>query len=157
MSSYTKLFSKIIDSSVWALGKDAKILWITMLAKKDRAQKVEASIPGLANAARLTIKETEVALKELEAPDKYSQTTAHNGRRVLRVEGGWFIVNGEKYRDMLSQDERREYKRLKQAEYRHRSKPLPGEREYVKALEGGASQETLDKIVDGSRRPKRHG
>lgn len=122
MAGYTKLFSSLLDSTVWALSKEARILWITMLVKKNRAQIVEASIPGLAHAARLTVPETERALDELEKPDKYSQTKEHGGRRILKVDNGWFVVSGAKYRDMLSLEERREYQRQWQSEYRKRKK-----------------------------------
>lgn len=124
MSGYTKVFATILDSTVWGLSKEARLLWITMLVKKNREQIVEASVPGLANAARLTLDETERSLVELAAPDKYSRTKEHDGRRIREVPGGWLILNGEKYRDMLSLEERREYKRKKQQEYRDKQAAL---------------------------------
>jgi hypothetical protein len=36
MNNWTPLWSTIIDSSVWGESKEVKILWITMLAKKDK-------------------------------------------------------------------------------------------------------------------------
>jgi hypothetical protein len=51
-------------------------------------------------------------------PDPHSRTPEHEGRRVAKVEGGWLILNHKKYRDMMSLEHRREYKRLKSAEYR---------------------------------------
>lgn len=122
MIGYTKLFGSMLDSSVWQLSKDARLLWVTMLLKKDRDQIVRAAVPGLAHAARLTLPETEAALAELERPDKYSQSPDHEGRRIVKVDSGWFIVNGAKYRDTLSAEDRREYNRLKQQEYRKRRK-----------------------------------
>jgi hypothetical protein len=118
MSGYTKLFASILDSTIWSLSKESRLLWITMLVKKNRNQIVEASVPGLANAARLTLEETEESLRELSSPDKYSRTKEYEGRRIQEVSGGWLVLNGEKYRDMLSLEERREYKRKKQQEYR---------------------------------------
>jgi|HubBroStandDraft_6_1064221.scaffolds.fasta_scaffold148059_2 hypothetical protein len=125
MSGYTKLFSSILDSTVWSLSKEARLLWITMLVKKNRAQVVEAAIPGLANAARLTVPETESALKELLAPDSYSRTKEHDGRRIEEVPGGWLVLNGAKYRDMMSKEERKEYQRLWAQEKRDREKANP--------------------------------
>ena len=59
----------------------------------------------------------------LEAADPYSQSKDMEGRRIVRLdEGGWFVVNGAKYRDMLSVEKRREYQRNKQAEYRAKKK-----------------------------------
>jgi hypothetical protein len=153
MSGYTKVFASLLDSTVWGLGKEARLLWITLLLKKDRGQVVRASLPGLAHSARLTVGEVELALEELLAPDKYSQSREHEGRRIERVEGGWLVVNGEKYRDMLNLDDRREYQRLKQAEYRVRrrnaawKKPLKGERAYLRAEKDGATEAQCDSIT----------
>jgi hypothetical protein len=91
-----------------------------MLALKNRDQVVHASIPGLAKVAGITIDECEVALRAMMLPDPYSRTPDQEGRRIQKVDGGWFIINGEKYRDYMSYDERREYKRKKQQEYRKR-------------------------------------
>lgn len=145
MSGYTKVFSSILDSTVWGLSKEARLLWITMLVKKNRQQIVEAAVPGLANAARLSLEETEKSLAELSAPDRYSRTKEHDGRRIQEVPGGWLILNGEKYRDMLSLEERREYKRKKQKEYRDktaakkrvRAQGAERETRFVEAVEAG--------------------
>lgn len=138
MIGYTKMFGSMLDSTVWQLSKEARLLWITLLLKKDRDQVVRGAIPGLAHAARLTVEETEAALTELQKPDKYSQSQDHEGRRIMPVDGGWYVINGEKYRDRMSADDRREYNRLKQAEYRqrrkNRGKPLPGEQAFEKTL-----------------------
>ncbi len=124
MIGYTKFFGAMLDSSVWQLSKEARLLWVTMLLKKDRDQVVRAAVPGLAHSARLTLQETEVALEELQKPDKWSQTPDHEGRRVIKVEAGGLIVNGQKYRDTLTAEDRREYQRVKQAEYRKRKKDV---------------------------------
>jgi len=151
MSGYTKVFTTLLDSTVWQLSKEARILWITMLLKKDGQQMVRAAVPGLAHAARLTIQETDVALKELQKPDRYSQSQEHEGRRVIARDGGWFIVNGAKYRDMLSAESRREYKRRWQAEQRAKKeapKPLAGEVSYLKAANRGEDEDSLDRRTD---------
>ena len=124
MMGYTKLFSEIIMSTVWREPDHVRILWITMLALKDRWHVVNASIPGLADAARISIDECEKALKILSEPDAHSRSTEFEGRRIEPCEGGWLILNGEKYRNKMSLDERREYQRIKQREYRERQKAL---------------------------------
>jgi len=126
MTGYTKVFGSMLDSTVWLLSKEARILWLTMLLMKDRDQMVRAAIPGLAMRARLTLEETLSALKELGKPDQYSQNQEYEGRRVVEVEKGatWLVVSGAKYRDLMNREERLEYKRKKQAEYRARKKTL---------------------------------
>lgn len=128
MNGYTKLFSSIVTSTIWREPKETKILWITMLALADKYGAVEGSIPGLADMARLTIPETQVALEVLHDPDEFSRTTDHEGRRVKTIDGGWQILNHGKYREKMNADERREYLRIKQQESRERkanmSKPV---------------------------------
>lgn len=118
MAGYTKLFNSILASSVWQESLSTKVLWITLLAMADKDGIAEASIPGLAKIAGLSITDTEAGLASLSAPDKYSRTKDFEGRRVEACEGGWKILNHPKYRAKMSADERREYKRIKQREYR---------------------------------------
>ena len=67
--TFTKLFSSITASTIWAARDQTRIVWITMLAMADQHGRVWASIPGLANIARVSIPDTEVALAELMGPD----------------------------------------------------------------------------------------
>jgi hypothetical protein len=118
MTGYTKLFGSIVDSTIWRESKETKIVWITMLAKANRDGLVEASLPGLADASRVSLDECIEALKCLSSPDKYSRTKLHEGRRIQEVDGGWIILNHSKYRAKMNADERREYFRLKKQEQR---------------------------------------
>jgi hypothetical protein len=120
MSGYTKLFSSILASTIWQESKETKIIWITMLAASNKDGLVEASVPGLAHMAKLTIPETEDALRVLESPDPYSRTPAFEGRRIQKSKGGWQILNHDKYREQMSAAERKEYNRIKQQESRAR-------------------------------------
>lgn len=96
-----------------------------MLAMADKNGVVEASIPGLADFARVETKDCESALEELSAPDPYSRTSDYDGRRVESIDGvGWKLLNFPKYRLKLNDDERREYNRKKQAEWREKNKPV---------------------------------
>lgn len=151
MKTWTPLWSSIVDSSVWGESKETKILWITMLAKKDRNGFVEASLPGLARAAVLSLPETEKAIKVLEAPDPHSRSKVNEGRRVKKVDGGWMVLNHFPYRDQMGAEYRREYQRQKQAQYRAKKKapkPLKGEVSYLKAEKRGESSEQLDRRTD---------
>jgi len=120
MSGYTPLFSSIIASTIWRESKETKIVWITMLAMADARGIVEASIPGLADFAKVTIEECKTALECLTSPDEYSRTEAHQGRRIDKIDGGWRILNHAAYRDKCRQraDYMRDY-RAKKAECNH--------------------------------------
>ena len=69
MTGFTKLFGSIVASTIWRESKEVKIVWITMLALKNKNHIVEASLPGLADLARVTIDECKEALKVLSKPD----------------------------------------------------------------------------------------
>ena len=120
MSNYTKLFHSINTSTIWRAPHPTRILWITMLTLTSKSGTVEGSVPGLADIARITLDECVSALAELSAPDEWSRTTAHEGRRIEAIPGGWAILNFEDYRNRTGVEDVREYNRIKQSEYRKR-------------------------------------
>lgn len=118
MSGYTKLFSSILDSTIWDEDCSTRILWITMLAMVNKDGIVEASMPGLANRARLPLDSVKEAIDLLTSPDSDSRSLEFEGRRIERVNGGWKLLNYQKYRDIRAEDERREYMRKYMQKYR---------------------------------------
>jgi hypothetical protein len=118
MAGFTKLFNSILDSTIWQEPNETRLLWITMLAMSNANGEVQASIPGLARRAGISLPECEAGLHTLLSPDPYSRTPDHEGRRIENVDGGWSLLNHGRYRALLSAEERREYNRKKQAEYR---------------------------------------
>lgn len=119
---YTKLFSSIVASTIWREDDKTRIVWITMLAMKNERHIVEASVPGLADMARVSLKECQASLKKLLSPDEYSRSKDHEGRRIEPCDGGWRILNGEYFRHKMSEDDRREYQKEYHREYRKRTK-----------------------------------
>jgi hypothetical protein len=109
--TFTKLFSSITASTIWAAPDQTRIVWITMLAMADQHGRVWASIPGLANIARVNLDACEAALAELQSPDKYSRTTDHEGRRIEPIDGGWRLLNYAKYRAIRDAESAKEAKR----------------------------------------------
>jgi hypothetical protein len=118
LNGYTKTFGHILTSSIWQEDDKTLRVFLTIMVGKDRSHFFRATIPGLANMARVTVEECERALQKLEGPDKYSRTKEYEGRRIKEVEGGWIMLNGEKYRKMLTSDERRAYYREKKRDER---------------------------------------
>lgn len=137
---YTKLFSSIVASTIWREDDKTRIVWITMLAMKNERHIVEASIPGLADMARVSLKECESALKKLQAPDEYSRNKIHKGKRIEACDGGWRILNGEYYRYQMSLEDKREYQKLYHREYRKRKRG---------AVTDGAKHGAQQAIKDG--------
>jgi hypothetical protein len=107
---FTKLFNTIVTSTIWQEDDKTRIVWITMLAISDPYGIVSASIPGLASVSNVSVDAARVAVKNLLAPDAESRTKDFDGRRIEEIEGGWRILNYIKYRKMLSEAERAEYK-----------------------------------------------
>ena len=118
MSGFTKLWSEIITSSIWNEDAATKIVWVTMLAMMGPDFIVRASVGGLAHQARVTREECQKALEKLQSPDEDSRTEDHEGRRIRKVEGGFFIINGQKYREGRDDGKRREYMRDYMRRYR---------------------------------------
>lgn len=118
MAGYTKLFNSILQSTIWREDDKTRLVWITLLAMADKNGVAETSIPSLADAARVSLDDCLAALEKLKSPDKYSRTKEHEGRRIEECDGGFLLLNHSKYRAKLSADERREYNRIKQKEFR---------------------------------------
>jgi hypothetical protein len=122
MAGFTKVFSRILDSTIWREDDKTRILWITMLALADRDGNVFMTIPGLADRARITLAECEKGLHRFQQPDEYSWSKEAQGRRITTIDGGWFLINHAKYRALMSTEDRREKVRKNVAAWRERQK-----------------------------------
>lgn len=121
---YTKLFEELVRSSVWREDNQTRIVWITLLALKDRNHFVRGDDRYLAAVANVSIEDFQKAVGKLSGPDPNSHLKNDDGARIRMGDGGWFIINGEHYAKKLSAAERAEYNRQKQAEYRKRKKEV---------------------------------
>ena len=61
---------------------------------------VPASGPGIIAQAVVNEVNGIAALKSLASPEKESRSQAHEGRRMVRIDGGYLILNYMKFRDM---------------------------------------------------------
>ena len=124
---FVKLLSSITDSSVWAYDDQTRIVWITMLAMANRRGVVHAAVPGIANRARVSLESAEKAVAIFEAPDPYSRNPDNDGRRVVRVEGGFRLLNYEKVRNLKDIEADRVRKRKWWREHRGKKELLDTE------------------------------
>jgi len=106
METYTKLAGTIITSSVWLEDDHTRLTWVTLMALADRWGEVHASVPGLAHMARVPVESCRTALVKFMSPDPDSRTTDEAGIRLLPIDGGWVLVNHEKYRRLASHEDR---------------------------------------------------
>lgn len=114
---YVKLFSSLLDSSVWQESVATKIVWVTILMMADEQGIVYAALPGLAARAGVSREDCAAALAIFEAPDPNSRTSDHEGRRVEKIEGGWLVLNHKLYREIRTKHQRTEAERQR----RHRA------------------------------------
>lgn len=119
MEFWSPLFSKIVESSLWGETDVVVKVFLTMLAKKDARHMVMKNAYEIAVWSRKTELEVIEAIKVLCSPDKKRiEPQPFDGRRLMKVEGGWLVLNGQYYHEMMRSQKRKEYKRVKQAEYR---------------------------------------
>ncbi len=105
--SYTKLAQSILTSTVWMEDDHTRLVWLTLLALADRNGEVQASVPGLANLARVPVPSCRVAIDAFLSPDPDSRTKDDGGRRLEEIDGGWVLVNHAKYRALASDEDRK--------------------------------------------------
>lgn len=119
--SFALLWGKILESSLWVMeSKETRLVWITILAMKDKDGKVLASVVGLADRAKVSVEECRKALARLLSPDPQDSSKVEEGRRLRVIPGGWEVVNNDLYR--FASDARREVWRLAKADEREKKK-----------------------------------
>lgn len=104
MGGYTKLFSDIVESSIWDQDSDTCKVWITLLALSDQDGYVRGSAGWLADKSRVKLESCLFALKSFAGPDHRSRTPDNDGRRIEELEDGWLILNYIDFRNRLSTD-----------------------------------------------------
>ncbi len=121
-TTFTKLYSGILDSTLWCEPDRTRLMWICMLAMADQYGRVMGSVPGLANRARVPLDDARAAIRAFLDPDPDSRTKDFEGRRIEEIDGGWRLLNHAKYRELRAEDDRREQNRLAQARARDRKR-----------------------------------
>lgn len=149
MDMYGKIFESLYTGSMVGRGSAMFAVWGYVIAnmKPEKVVSVEGKERKMAIGAHVELnhkllafilgeKESvvEKVIEELCSPDPQSRSKEEQGRRLIKLsEFDYRVVNGEQYRSIRSAEDRREYQRKKQKEYRvKRSKPLPGEMQYIK-------------------------
>ncbi|MCC7462113.1 MAG: GIY-YIG nuclease family protein [Gammaproteobacteria bacterium] len=97
--AFVKLDTGILDSTLWLCPSEVRIVFITMLAMARPDGHCEATAPVIARRANLPVETVRKALDELSAPDPDSRSLDQEGRRIVRVDGGFQIVTYAKYRE----------------------------------------------------------
>lgn len=162
-SMYGKSYESKYEGSMVGAGLNVFAVWDYMTTKA-RNGYVEVNpilVAFTLGGAKQDVKEIEEALDFLQRPDGRSRSKLEGGRRIVKEgEYQYRLVNWEEYNRIRTEEERREYNRQMQRDWRERqkgkklgqmrkNKPLVGEGVYVEAVGAGASEEELDQMVGG--------
>ncbi len=155
---YGKCFESMYEGSMVGAGIHVFAVWNYIITKA-RAGRVEINPKLLGFTLGGSEKQIEQALEFLSTPDKESRSKLEEGRRIVRE--GQFqyrLVNWEYYQQIRSEDDRREYNRVKQAEYRARKS---GEKSVRERVVKAVNQDPITKSdarqlrrINGDRKPK---
>lgn len=117
---YNKLFTKILDSSIWLEPMHVRIVWVTFIACMDQDGVVSLSgVGNVAARARVTEEEAEFAINCLMSKDTRNPDQEYDGRRIERIPGiGWKVINAKKYRDIITAETMRAQTRERVRRYR---------------------------------------
>lgn len=112
---FTMVYRSILTSSIWTTPHPklhmVRCVWMTLMLLADKNGFVHASLPGLAAAAVVSIDDAKEAIDLFLAPDPYSRTKEHEGRKIVDFDGGWMLLNYEKHRDAKRDALQKKYRR----------------------------------------------
>ena len=135
---YGKCFESMYEGSMIGAGMHVFAVWNYIITKA-RGGAVEINPKLLAFTLGGTEDMVRSALGVLSSPDPDSRSKLEGGRRIMREgEFQYRLVNWEYYQRIRSAEDKREYNRVKQAEYRaldKKKKKLKGGQP-----DGGAAQ-----------------
>jgi hypothetical protein len=131
---YAKLFSRIAQSSLMEEKVTTRYVFMMMLALSDRNGDVIGTDVAIARMMNVSVDEFKSATDPLLSPDPDSNSQAEDGRRLVPSDNGrgYKIVNYLCYRDMKSEEEKREYMRNYMRERRSKGT--------VKSVKSGKSE-----------------
>jgi hypothetical protein len=121
---FVKLDCQALDSTLWVLRPDREVFLTALLMAEPWEFKepqlalrydsldpsgfivppgwygfVQASGPGIVRRAIVDDQEGKKALKRLSEPEEESRSHDFEGRRMVRIDGGYVILNFQKFRD----------------------------------------------------------
>lgn len=118
---YGKIFASMYDGSIY--GKwEAIVTFQQMIALADKEGTIDMTPHALSARTSIPLEIIQKGINDLESPDPMSRTPDDEGRRITRLDEhrqwGWRITNYQKYREIRTAEERREYHR----QYWHKRK-----------------------------------
>jgi len=122
---YGKVFESLYQGSLYGDWK-AIITMQQLIVIADSAGIVDMTPQAISGMTSIPIDIIEAGIDALSRPDPDSRTDGHDGVRISPLDNhrswGWFLVNYDKYKNMRSNEDRREYMKLYMAEKRAKEK-----------------------------------
>lgn len=115
---FTKLDDNLDGSSIFREPDDVFKVWMLILSKTRSDGLAPISADYISSITRKGDDEVERCLHVLMSPDPRSRSQNDEGRRISRVDGGFFVINYEKYRQRADAEGVREYERDRKRLYR---------------------------------------
>ncbi|WP_447963986.1 hypothetical protein [Nitrospira sp. Ecomares 2.1] len=124
---FGKLYASMYDGTLATEGPwQALITFQQLIILSDQHGFVDMTPESIARRTTIPLDIIQIGLEALEKPDPQSRTPDEEGRRIVRLSDsrpwGWRIVNYLHYRNMRTAEDRREYMRNYQREYRKQNK-----------------------------------
>ncbi len=119
---FTKLDSGILQSSIMAEDPSTFKVWIAFLASCGPDGVAKVSSVFISSICHLSIDSVDLAIEILSKPDSRSRSINDDGKRIKRVDGGYYIINYLKYRSFNYSDNpesirKREYRKKKKTTF----------------------------------------
>jgi hypothetical protein len=120
---YGKLFEQMFDGTLASKGPwQALVTFQQLIVLADKNGIVDMTPEAISRRTTIPLEIIETGIQALEQPDPHSRTPDEGGRRIVRLSDGrswgWRIVNHARYRNIRSQEDRREYMRQYQRQRR---------------------------------------
>lgn len=124
---FAKVFTQIFDSSI-VERPEVRFTFTDLLTLCDCDGVVDMTHEAIARRTNRPIEVIRETIAELEGPDPRSRTKDFDGARIKRLDDhrdwGWLIINYSKFRQIASEQQRRE-KTLARVHKHRQTKPLP--------------------------------
>ena len=122
---YAKVFAQIFDSSI-AEDYRVRLVFEDFLKLANIDGVVDMTQEAIARRTNVPLDVVIHGIAELEKPDPKSRSNAEDGRRIIRLDDhrdwGWFIVNYQRYRQMVTDEQRRENTKERTRKWRNNKK-----------------------------------
>lgn len=136
MSYWRPIFDSMFDSSVWDEPYHVRLLWVAMIGLQGRDHVVRCTPYALHKRANITEEEALEGLRVLSNPDRRrKEHQEFEGRRIREVEGGWLVLNGAKYYELMQKVRRQEGQNEWAKEDRKKKKLLSARERITRAVE----------------------